>query len=155
MWIAAWLWSQWKGNWPHLNLILGIPSNFAFLGWHQCSSPLVTVLLGTLWSSVEQIEAPYVLDWENAISLDIMQGNRSSSCKEGNFSFSLSWRQIPCISHHLQDLWHVVPYSGDITETMLWIHVIIFNIKHMLLRQYTNIYVITTSVCVSVGSHTL
>ena len=37
----------------------------------------------------------------------------------------------------------------------LWIHVTIFNIKHMVLRQYTNIYEITTSVCVSVGSHTL
>ena len=67
----------------------------------------------------------------------------------------LSWHQISYISHHLQDLWHIVPYSGDITETMLWIHVNIFNIKHMVLRQYTNIYVITTSVCVSVGSHTL
>ena len=32
MWIAGWLWSQCKGNWPHLNLILGTPSNFAFLG---------------------------------------------------------------------------------------------------------------------------
>ena len=47
------------------------------------------------------------------------------------------------------------PYSADITETMLWIHVNIFNIKHMVLRQYTDIYVITTSVCVSVWSHTL
>ena len=28
--------------------ILATPSNFAFLGWHQCSSRLVTVLLGTL-----------------------------------------------------------------------------------------------------------
>ena len=60
-WIAGWLWRQCKGNWPHLKLILGTPSNFAFLGWHQCSSRLVTVLLGTLWSSIKQIEAPYVL----------------------------------------------------------------------------------------------
>ena len=37
-----------------------------------------TVLLGTLWSSIKQIEAPYVFDWENAISLDTMQGIRSS-----------------------------------------------------------------------------
>ena len=37
----------------------------------------------------------------------------------------------------------------------LWIYVTIFNIKHMVLRQYTNIYIITTSVCVSVGSNTL
>ena len=41
LWIAGWLWSQCKGNWPHLKLILGPPSNFAFLGWHQCSSGLV------------------------------------------------------------------------------------------------------------------
>ena len=67
----------------------------------------------------------------------------------------LSWHQIPYISHHIPDLLHVVPYSCDITETMLWIHVNIFNIKHMVLRQYSNIYVITTSVCVSVWSHTL
>ena len=67
MWIAGWLWSQCKGNWPHLNLILGTPSNFAFLGSHQCSSRLVTVLLGTLWSSIKQIEAPYVFDWENEL----------------------------------------------------------------------------------------
>ena len=45
MWIARWLWSQCKRNWPHLNLILCTPSNFAFLGWHQGSSHLVTVLL--------------------------------------------------------------------------------------------------------------
>ena len=31
----------------------------------------------------------------------------------------------------------------------LWIYVNIFNIKHMVLRQYTNIYIFTTSVCVS------
>ena len=40
LWIAGWLWSQCKGNWPHLKLILGTQSNFAFLGWHQCSSGL-------------------------------------------------------------------------------------------------------------------
>ena len=36
----------------------------------------MTVFLGTLWSSIKQIEAPYVLDWENTIALDTMQGNR-------------------------------------------------------------------------------
>ena len=40
---------------------------------------VMTVLLGTLWSSIKQIEAPYVFDWENAIALDTMQGNRASS----------------------------------------------------------------------------
>ena len=43
-----------------------------------------------------------------------------------------------------------------ISQTLcLWIHVTIFNIKHMVLRQYNNIYVIKNSVCISVGSHTL
>ena len=35
----------------------------------------MTVLLGTLWSSIKLIEAPYVFDWENAIALDTMHGN--------------------------------------------------------------------------------
>ena len=30
-----------------------------------------------------QIEAPYVFDWENAIALHAMQGNRASSRGEG------------------------------------------------------------------------
>ena len=38
----------------------------------------------------------------------------------------LSWHQIRYISHHLQDLWHVVPYSCDITDTMFVIHCIFF-----------------------------
>ena len=36
----------------------------------------MTVLLGTLWNSIKQIEAPYMFDWENAIALNTMQGNR-------------------------------------------------------------------------------
>ena len=43
----------------------------------------MTVLLGTLWSSIKQIEAPYMFDWENAIALHEMQGNRASSRGEG------------------------------------------------------------------------
>ena len=38
----------------------------------------VTVLLGNLWSSIKQIEAPYVFDWENAIALGTMQWNLAS-----------------------------------------------------------------------------
>ena len=90
MWIAGWLWSHCKGNWPHLHLILGTPSNYAFLGLHQGSSRLVTVLLGTLWSSIKQIEAPYVFDWENAIALDTMQGNWASSRGERKVSWVFS-----------------------------------------------------------------
>ena len=34
------------------------------------------VLVGTLWSSIRQIDAPYMFDCENAIALHAMQGNR-------------------------------------------------------------------------------
>ena len=37
------------------------------------------MLLGTLSSSIKQIEATYVFDWENAIGLETVQGNRASS----------------------------------------------------------------------------
>ena len=43
----------------------------------------MTVFLGTLWSSIQQIEAPYVFDWENAIVLDTVQGNRASGLRKG------------------------------------------------------------------------
>ena len=48
------------------------------------------MLLGTLWSSIKQIEALYVFDWENAIAMDIMQGNGASSGREGNVSWVFS-----------------------------------------------------------------
>ena len=50
----------------------------------------MTVLLGTLWSSIKQIEDPYVFDWENAIALLAMQGNRASSRGEGEVSWVFS-----------------------------------------------------------------
>ena len=40
-------------------------------------------LLGTLFSSVKQIKAPYLFDWEKGIALHAMQGNRASSLSEG------------------------------------------------------------------------
>ena len=48
------------------------------------------MLLGTLWSSINQIEDRYVFDWENAIALDTMQGNRASSRREGKVSLVFS-----------------------------------------------------------------
>ena len=61
--------------------IPGVPSVF----FSSCDS-----VAGTLWSSIKQIEAPYVFDWENAIALDTMLGNRSSSRREGNVSWVIS-----------------------------------------------------------------
>ena len=44
----------------------------------------MTVFLGTLWCSIEHIEAPYVFDWEHGIALHTMQGIRDSSSAEGD-----------------------------------------------------------------------
>ena len=57
---------------------------------HQCSSRFVTVFLGTLWCSIEKIEASYVFDWENGIFLDAMQGNRASFPSQGDVSYDFS-----------------------------------------------------------------
>ena len=40
-------------------------------------------VVGDFLSSIKQIEAPYVFDWENAIALHAMQWNRASSRGEG------------------------------------------------------------------------
>ena len=50
----------------------------------------MTVLLGTLWISIKQIKDPYVFDWENAIAVVTMQGNRASSRGEGKVSWVFS-----------------------------------------------------------------
>ena len=39
----------------------------------------MTVFVGTLWTSVKQIEDRYVFVWENTIALHAMQGNWASS----------------------------------------------------------------------------
>ena len=50
----------------------------------------MTVLLGTLLSSIKKIEAPDVFDWEIAIALHAMQGNRPSSHGEVEVSWVFS-----------------------------------------------------------------
>ena len=44
----------------------------------------------TLLSSVKQIKAPYLFDWEQGIALHAMQGNRASSLSEGEVSWFFS-----------------------------------------------------------------
>ena len=90
MWNARWLWIQWRGNVLHLELIWGTPIYFEFLRWHQCSSLVVTVFLGILFSSISEIEVPYVFDWEHGIPQHEMQGYRASSCSEGEVSWVFS-----------------------------------------------------------------
>ena len=73
----------------------GYTEQFCIPGVTSVFFCLVTVLLGTLWSSIKQIEAPYVFDWENAIALDTMQVNRASSRREGK----VSWVFSSCSRH--------------------------------------------------------
>ena len=70
----------------------GYTKQFCIPGVTSVFFSSVTVLSGTLWCSIKQIEAPYVFDWENTIALDTMQGNRASSRREGN----VSWVFLSC-----------------------------------------------------------
>ena len=45
---------------------------------------------GTLCSSIKQIKAPHLFDWEQGIALHPMQGNRASSHIEGKVSWFFS-----------------------------------------------------------------
>ena len=89
-WNEKWLWIQWRGNVLHLELIWGTPIYFKFLRWHQFSSLVVTVFLGILFSSIREIEVPYVFDWEHGTPQHEMQGIRASSCGEGEVSWVFS-----------------------------------------------------------------
>ena len=90
IWNERWLYIQWRGNVLHLELIWDTPIYFAFLRWHQCSSLVVTVFLGILFSSIREIEVPYVLDWEHGTPQHKRKGNRASSCGEGEVSWVFS-----------------------------------------------------------------
>ena len=90
MWNARWLWTQWRGMVLHLVLIWGTPIYFAFLKWQQCSSLVVTVFLGILFSSIREIEVPYVFEWEHGTPQHEMRWNRASSCGEGEVSLVFS-----------------------------------------------------------------
>ena len=59
-------------------------------------------LVGALYSSIKQIEDPYVFDWEYAIALHAMQGNRASSRGELEVSwvFSSSGRHMGIFSSY-------------------------------------------------------
>ena len=92
---TRWLWIQWRGNVLHLELICGTPIYFAFRRWHQCSSVVVSVFLGILFSSIREIEVPYDFDWEHGTPQHEMQGNRASSCGE----VEVSWVFSSCGRH--------------------------------------------------------
>ena len=80
-------WSQCRGIGLNLELIWTPPRYFTFQRGHQCSSRLVRDFWGTLCSSIKQIKAPYLFDWEEGIALHAMQGNRASSLTERQVSW--------------------------------------------------------------------
>ena len=47
----------------------------------------VTLFLGTLWSSIKQIKAPYLFDWEHGIALHAVQGIWASCHGESEISW--------------------------------------------------------------------
>ena len=116
MWNERRLWIQLRGNVLHLELIWGTPIYFAFLRWYQCSSLLVTVFLGILFSSIREIEVPYVFDWEYGPPLHEMQGNRASSCSDGE----VSWVFSSCGSHlvYILELRRGCPFEPRVCSAM-------------------------------------
>ena len=95
MWNVRSLWIQWRGNVLHLEFIWDTPIYFAFLRSHQCSSLIVTVFLGILFSSIQEIEVPYVFNLEHGTPQHESQGNRASSCGDGE----VSWVFSSCGTH--------------------------------------------------------
>ena len=43
-------------------------------------------VLGDLFSSIREIEVPYVFDWKHGTRLQAMHRNQASSCGEGEVS---------------------------------------------------------------------
>ena len=120
MWNARWLCIQWRGNVLHLELLYCTPIYSAFLRWHQCSSLLVTVFLAILLSSIREIEVPYLFDWEYGTPPHEMQGNRASSCSEGEVSwvFSSCGRHLVYILE-LQRVWSFESWVCSATSGLL------------------------------------
>ena len=48
------------------------------VSFYTCDS-----VLGSLWTSINNIKVPYMFDWEHGIALHTMQGNRTSTRAEG------------------------------------------------------------------------
>ena len=100
-------WSQCRGIGLNLEFIWSTPRYFTFLKWHQCSSRCVRDFWGTLCTSIKQIKAPYLFDWEQGIALHAMQGNRASSLSEQQ----VSWFFSSCGGNlvYVLDLWRGLP----------------------------------------------
>ena len=79
-----------QGNWLSFQVDLGYTELFHIPEMTSVSFLTCEGLLGTLCSSVKQIKAPYLFDWEQGIVLHAMQGNRASSLSKGEVSWFFS-----------------------------------------------------------------
>ena len=65
----------------------------------QGSSRLVTVFLGTLWSSVQEVKAPFMFDVQHGIALYAIQVNQASSRSERSLMvFLMLWQEPGVLS---------------------------------------------------------
>ena len=62
------------------------------------------MFLGTFWSSIKRIKAPYVFDWEHGIALHAVPGNWASPHGE----WEVSWVFSSCGRNlgYILELWH-------------------------------------------------
>ena len=77
-------------NWSAFQVDLGYTELFHIPVLTSFSFRLVRDFWGTLCSSIKQIKAPYLFDWEQGIALQSVQGNRASSLSEGEVSWFFS-----------------------------------------------------------------
>ena len=79
-----------QGNWSPCHVDLGYIELFHIPVLTSFSFTLVRDFWGTLCSSIKQIKAPFLFDWEQGIALYAMKGNRASSLSEGEVSWFFS-----------------------------------------------------------------
>ena len=79
-----------KGKWSSSRVDLGYTELFCIPVVTSVFMSSCDTVLGTFCCSIKKIEAPYVFDWEFAIALHAMQGNRASSPSEVDVSWDFS-----------------------------------------------------------------
>ena len=87
---AGWLLRQCRQIWPHLGLIWGTQNSFVLPQWPQGPSKHVTVFLGTVWSSIKEVKAPFRFDGYHGISVHALLLNRASSRGKWKVSYFLA-----------------------------------------------------------------
>ena len=71
-----------QGNWALSTVDLGYNDIFHISVVISVTSRLVRDFWGTLCTSIKQIKAPYLFDWEQLIAHHVMQGYQASSFSE-------------------------------------------------------------------------